>query len=43
MTLQMENTVEINDCYDIWEDLEKLGYAQHVGLSKKELRDLRAG
>lgn len=43
LTLQMENTVEINDCYDIWEDLEKLGYAQHVGLSKKELRDLRAG
>ncbi|CAA6653414.1 unnamed protein product [Spirodela intermedia] len=35
-----KRTVEINDCYEIWEDLKKLGYAQYVDLSAKDLADL---
>lgn len=40
LTFQIEKTVEIHDCYHIWEDLEKLGYAQPIHLSKKQLADL---
>ncbi|CAA7410381.1 unnamed protein product [Spirodela intermedia] len=38
---KMEKTVEIDDCYEIWEDLKMLGYAQCVDLSAKELADLK--
>ncbi|CAA7410383.1 unnamed protein product [Spirodela intermedia] len=38
---KMDKTVEIDDCYEIWEDLKMLGYAQYVDLSAKELADLK--